>query len=78
MSGLREDLRSGGGAGGGVLGYLPDQLFQEVAYLAYYFHWPYGQIMDMNHQERLLWVDQVARINKRLNESSGGESFELG
>ena len=40
-----------------------------MAYVAYYLHWPYAQIMDMNHQERLVWVDQVARINTRLNES---------
>ena len=70
---MREDLRGGGGADGGALGYPPEQLFQEVAYLAYYFHWPYTQIMDMNHLERLVWVDQVARINKRLNETDGDD-----
>lgn len=42
-----------------------------MAYLAYYFHWPHAQIMDMNHLERRIWVDQVARINQRLNESAG-------
>lgn len=26
--------------------------------------------MDMNHLERRIWVDQVARINQRLNESA--------
>lgn len=70
---MREDFRGGGGVDGGALGYPQEQLFQEVAYLAYYFHWPYAQIMDMNHFERLVWVDQVARINKRLNESVDGE-----
>ena len=44
-----------------------------MAYLAYYFHGPYTQIMDMNHLERLVWVDQVARINKRLNETDGDD-----
>ena len=72
---MREDLRGGGRAGGGALGYRPEQLFQEVAYLAYYFHWSHMQIMDMNHQERLVWVDQVARINKRLNEVADGDNF---
>lgn len=46
-----------------------------MAYLAYYFHWPHAQIMDMNHLERLVWVDQVARINKRLNENAEDDSF---
>lgn len=65
---MREGIRGGGGAGGGALGYPPEHLFQEVAYLAYYFHWSHAQIMGMNHIERLVWVDQVARINTRLNE----------
>ena len=49
-----------------------------MAYLAYYLHWPHGQIMDMNHLERRVWVDQVASINQRLNESAdddGGGTF---
>lgn len=69
MPRMSEVVRSGGRTAGGVIGYRPEQLFQEVAYLAYYFHWPYTQIMDLNHRERLVWVDQVARINKRLNEA---------
>jgi hypothetical protein len=46
-----------------------------VAYLAYYFHWPYSQIMNMNHMERRVWVAQVARINEKLNEEDEGEGF---
>jgi hypothetical protein len=43
-------------------------LFEEVAYLAYHFHWPYDEIMHMEHRERQRWVTEVARINTRLNE----------
>jgi hypothetical protein len=72
---MQQDLRGGGGADGGALGYPPEQLFQEVAYLAYYFHWPPSEIMDMNHIERLRWVDELARINRTLNEPPDGDSF---
>lgn len=48
--------------------YPPDRLHEEVAYIAYHFNWPYDQIMSMEHQERLRWVSEVARINQRLNE----------
>ena len=48
--------------------YPPDRLTEEVAYLAYYFHWPYSQIMDLDHLERQRWVEEAARINERLNE----------
>jgi len=47
-----------------------DQLFEEVAYLAYHFHWPHEQLMALEHGERRRWVDEVAKINRRLNEES--------
>ncbi|NJL79231.1 MAG: hypothetical protein HC836_20765 [Richelia sp. RM2_1_2] len=43
---------------------------EEVAYLAYHFHWSYEQIMIMEHRERQQWVAQVAQINQRFNEQS--------
>jgi hypothetical protein len=46
-------------------------LHEEVAYLAYYLHWSYEQIMHMEHHERQQWVREVARINTQLNESTG-------
>ena len=53
-----------------MIGYPSDVLFEEVAFIAYYFHWPYEQIMRMEHRERRRWVDEVARINTRLNEQT--------
>jgi len=50
--------------------YPSDRLFEEVAYLAYYLHWPYDQVMQLDHRERLRWVAEVARINQRLNEAA--------
>jgi hypothetical protein len=52
------------------LSYPSEQLFQEVAYLAYYFHWSHAEIMEMNHFERLVWVNELANINKTLNEGN--------
>jgi len=52
-----------------MMGYPLNTLFEEVAYLAYYFHWPYDQIMGMEHRERLQWVAEIARINRSINES---------
>jgi len=56
-----------------MMGYPLDALFEEVAYLAYYFHWPYDQIMGMEHRERRQWVAQVARINRSINENGQGD-----
>lgn len=47
--------------------YPMDRLHEEVAYLAYYFHWPYDQVMSLEHHERRRWVEQVAKINLERN-----------
>lgn len=52
------------------MGYPSDRLFEEVAYIAYHFHWPYDEILRLEHRERQRWVGEVARINRRLNEES--------
>jgi Family of unknown function (DUF6760) len=53
--------------------YPLDRLLEEVAYVAYHFHWPYDEIMNMEHAERQRWVEQIAQINTRLNE--GGRNL---
>ncbi len=50
------------------MGYPLAQLREEVAYIAYYFHWPYQEILELEHAERRAWVAQIAAINNQLNE----------
>ena len=45
-----------------------DRLREEVADLAYHFHWPPEDILSLEHVDRREWVTQVAKINRRLNE----------
>jgi hypothetical protein len=54
-----------------MMRYPPDQLHEEVAYLAYYFHWPYNEVMQLDHRERQRWVAEIARINQRSNDQGG-------
>jgi hypothetical protein len=51
--------------------YPSDRLHEEVAYLSYYLHWPYQQVMQLDHRERQRWAGEVASINQRLNEERG-------
>jgi hypothetical protein len=51
-----------GAAIGGIVGYPLTQLRQEVAVLAFHFHWPYETIMEMEHQERRVWVREIAAL----------------
>jgi hypothetical protein len=50
--------------------YAADRLYEEVAYVAYHFHWSMDQIMDLEHPMRKRFVEEIGRINTRL--SSGG------
>jgi hypothetical protein len=46
-------------------------LYREVAFIAYYFHWGYEEVMNMPHGERRRWCDEISDINKRLSEKEG-------
>ena len=67
VSGLQCAIRDRSGGAGGVVGYPSDRLHEEVAYLAYHFHWSRDDILAMEHLERQRWVQEVANINRRLN-----------
>jgi hypothetical protein len=53
-----------------MTGYPSDRLFEEVAYIAYHLHWPYEQILLLEHGERQQWVEEIAKINRRLSEAT--------
>jgi hypothetical protein len=44
------------------------RLLEEVAYVAYHFHWPRDEILSLTHRERRQWVGEIARLNTRTNE----------
>lgn len=48
--------------------YPLERLHEEVAYIAYHFHWSYEQVMTLEHPERVRWVNEIAKINQRFNE----------
>lgn len=52
--------------------YPLDRLYEEMAYIAYHFHWSWDEVVHMDHRERQRWVDEIAAINTRLNEMVEG------
>ncbi|MEJ2431481.1 MAG: hypothetical protein P8075_21580 [Deltaproteobacteria bacterium] len=58
-----------------MTGYPLNSLFEEVAYLSYYFHWPYEQIMGLEHRERQRWIAELAKINQELNEVAESQGY---
>ena len=51
---------------GGVISYPSKQLYEEVAFIAYHFHWQRDDILDLDHANRQLWVAEINKINENL------------
>ena len=55
---------------GGIVGYPLERLQEEVAYIAYHLHWSLDEILALEHADRRRWAEEVAAINRRLNEET--------
>ena len=53
-----------------VATYPREQLHQEIAYIAYHFHWPLEEILDLEDPLRRRFVEEIGRINQRLAEEA--------
>lgn len=58
-----------------IEGYPLDRLYEEVAFIAYHFHWKHEEIMNMEHRERQKWCDEISKINKKLNVTEGSKKL---
>jgi len=52
---------------GKMIGYPRDQLFREVAFIAYHFHWSLKEILSLDHKTRLRFIDEISNINREIN-----------
>lgn len=57
-----------------MTGYPLERIYEEVAFIAYYFHWQHDEVMAMPHNQRKKWCEQIGRINKKLSEGSPGKA----
>jgi hypothetical protein len=68
MPALRTAIRAGAKHRGGAWRYPLERLYEEVAYIAYHFHWPHEEVLALEHRERQRWVAEIAKINRLFNE----------
>ena len=47
--------------------YGTDLLMEEVSYVAYHFHWPFDEILDLEHPLRRDFVARIAGMNAAVN-----------
>ncbi len=72
----------GGGKGiprpPGILELYPeDKLFEEMSFIAYYFHWSKEEILQMPHWERIRWCEEISKINRKVSEDKDEGSISL-
>lgn len=67
MPRVRRGLPEGVRAPGGIVSYPLENIFKEVAFLGYHFHWGRDELMGMSHRERHKWVKEVSEINEKIN-----------
>lgn len=51
-----------------------DRLYEELAFVAYYLHWPHGELLDMDHLTRRRYLGEISRINQQISDSASGAS----
>ena len=56
--------RRGRWSPGGSVTYATDRLYEEVAYVAYHFHWPLDEILDLEHPLRHRFVGEIQRLRQ--------------
>lgn len=65
MSGLRACVRGGCKFyAGGVALYPEQELYKEMSFIAYYYHWSQEEVMGLEHMERRRWCDEISAINR--------------
>ena len=47
--------------------YPLNQLYEEMAFIAYHFHWGPEELMWLEHAERRRWCREISRINEQLD-----------
>ncbi len=50
-----------------MISYPLDRIYEEVAFIAFHFHWSCDDIMNMENRERQRWVEEISRINRQMS-----------
>ncbi|MBR8639396.1 hypothetical protein KEF29_09015 [Streptomyces tuirus] len=45
--------------------YATDRLHEEIAYVAYHFHWSMDEILNLEHRDRRRYTNEIASLVTR-------------
>ncbi len=65
---MQPHLPGGDRRNGGIVGYPLDDLYEEVAFVAYHFHWSLGDILSLEHGDRQRFIKEISTINREMSE----------
>ncbi len=54
---------------GKMTSYPLEEIFREVAFIAYHFHWNLDDILTLDHKTRHRFIEEISAINQRINEN---------
>ena len=74
MPAMSPQFRRGAPPLGGIVGYPLASLFEEVAFIAFHFHWSHAEILHLEHGDRQRFIDEISAINRRANAEDGAEA----
>lgn len=45
----------------------PRELYRQLSFISYYFHWDLDTVLDLPHLEREKFCEEINRINREAN-----------
>jgi len=53
------------------------ELYEEMAFIAYHFHWSSAELLGLDHAERRRWCEEISSINRRLDATPATRSIDM-
>lgn len=53
------------------------ELYRQLSFISYYFHWPLESVLDLPHLEREKFCKEISRINQEANDGPESNLFRL-
>jgi hypothetical protein len=48
--------------------YPKNELYSELAFISYYFHWSLDEVMELDHMSRRRWCKEISKINDAVSD----------
>ena len=54
----------------------PSELYRQLSFISYYFHWGLEDVLNLPHLERERFCREISRINREANNSQEKNVFD--